>query len=399
MTRSRPLFAPLLCLLLLGLPTLAAAQDLRPPGAIPGAGGGGSQPFNLFGGWFAPPRQTVPVQPPAPKRVAPPEPEGVVHASRADAVEGKKQPATKFVLVLGDRLAAQLAQGLADTYVPERNSPAVIGITDDDSGFLAPTTPGGTDWLTKGPDAIGAASPNGVVIALGSNDLQPISEGETKLEPLTDRWQELYAKRVADVIAALRARTGNIILVGIAPVQNAALSADYERLNDVLRAQALRAGIVFAPVWDGFVDEDGKYAASGAAVDGQRRRLRFNDGVRFTRAGARKLAFFTQKDLTRFLSEAPRPEELPPDERDGTKAPLSLNDIARGASTLAGGPQPTNPVATPVKLQPNDSARALLEGSPAPVVPGRADDYSWPPTVAPSATSADRPASTPASAP
>ncbi|OZA76654.1 MAG: hypothetical protein B7X76_10875, partial [Azorhizobium sp. 39-67-5] len=123
----------IMSLALAGFSERAAAQDLRPPGVVPGAGA--AQPFNLFGGWFAPPRQAVPVQPPAPKRVAPPpEPEGVVHASLADAVEGKKQPPTKFVLILGDRTAAQLAQGLADTYVTDRSSPAVIGVTDDESG-------------------------------------------------------------------------------------------------------------------------------------------------------------------------------------------------------------------------------------------------------------------------
>ncbi|OYX70101.1 MAG: hypothetical protein B7Y95_16350 [Rhizobiales bacterium 32-66-11] len=239
---------------------------------------------------------------------------------------------------------------------------------------------------------MGAARPNGVVLALGSNDLQPIADGDTKVEPLTDRWQELYAKRVADVLGALRTRTGNIILVGLAPVQNPALFADYEKLNDVLRAQAVRAGVVFAPVWDGFVDDDGKYAASGAAVDGQRRRLRFNDGVRFTRAGARKLAFFTQKDLTRFLSEAPRIEE--PQGADGRSGPLSLSDIARGASTLAGGPASASaPIA--VKLQPNEAARALLEGTPMPVVPGRADDYSWPPGAAATAAAAAAPVGAP----
>lgn len=381
----------MLSLALTGFSARATAQDLRPPAVVPGAGA--AQPFNLFGGWFAPPRQAVPVQPPAPKRVAPPpEPEGVVHASLADAVEGKKQPPTKFVLILGDRTAAQLAQGLADAYVTDRSSPAVIGVTDDESGFLAPSAPGGTDWLTRGPEAIGAARPNGVVLALGSNDLQPIADGDTKVEPLTDRWQELYAKRVADVLGALRARTGNIILVGLAPVQNPTLFADYEKLNDVLRAQAVRAGVVFAPVWDGFVDDDGKYAASGAAVDGQRRRLRFNDGVRFTRAGARKLAFFTQKDLTRFLSEAPRIEE--PQGADGRSGPLSLSDIARGASTLAGGPASASaPIA--VKLQPNEAARALLEGTPMPVVPGRADDYSWPPGAAATAAAAAAPVGAP----
>jgi hypothetical protein len=47
---------------------------------------------------------------------------------------------------------------------------------------------------------------------------------------------------------------------------------------------------IFVDVWDGFVDEDGRYAQSGPDYEGQIRRLRSGDGVHFTEAGTRKLA-------------------------------------------------------------------------------------------------------------
>ncbi|QTL01827.1 DUF459 domain-containing protein [Aquabacter sp. L1I39] len=368
---------------------LAQAQDLRPPGSIPrppanvGGGGGG-----LFGGWnpfaplFPPPQQQPQqqVQPQAPK--PPPEPEGTVYSSAEEAVQGKKQPPTKFVLVIGDRLGAQFAKGLADSYVTEKGSPAVIARTDDDSGYLPGETSDVTDWMAKWPEAVSAARPGVTVVALGSNDIHPIRDGDTLVEPFTDRWNELYGKRMDDLLAALRARAGNVVVVGLAPVQNPATMADYERLNDILKSHAAKAGIIFANVWDGFVDEDGKYTASGAAVDGQRRRLRLNDGVRFTRAGGRKLAFFAQKDIARILSEVEQMPDAGPG--DGTRGPMSLNDRPRGSSLLAGGTT-AQPVVVPAAANAGESVKALKEGLPLTPPAGRADDFSWPPRT-PAAT-------------
>lgn len=368
-----------LCVLMGGAP--AFAQDvLRPPGLVPRPPANVPQSgFNLFGGgWnlFNPQKPQV-EQAPAPKKL-PPEPEGVVYGSADEASQGKKQPPEKFVLVLGDSLGAQLAQGLADAYVTDRVNPAVIGRTDEDLGLLSPQQAGGPDVLTRLPDAVSAARPGATLLVLGSNDLRPIRDGDQMVEPLTDRWNELYGRRLDEVFAAARQKAGNVIVVGLAPVSNAETSAQFERLNDLLKTHAARAGLTFAVVWDGFVDDEGKFAPFGAAVDGQRRRLRTNDGVRFTKAGARKLAFFTQKDITRLLSEA-KPD-APAATGPGVRPVLSLTDGPRGASALAGGATPVIPASAPAGPPlAGEAARVLREGGALPPVPGRADDYSWPP--------------------
>lgn len=358
----------------------ASAQDvLRPPGLVPRPpanvpqGGG----FNLFGGWnlFNPQRPPV-EQAPAPKK-PPPEPEGVVYDSADAAMQGKKPPPEKFVLVLGDSLGAQLAQGLADAYVSDRAS-TVIGRTEEEFGLLPPQQPGGADILARLPDAVAAARPGVTLVVLGSNDLRPIRDGDQMVEPLTDRWNELYGRRLDEVFTALRQKAGAVIVVGLAPVANGDTSAQYERLNDVLKTHAARAGLTFVSLWDGFVDEEGKFAPFGAAVDGQRRRLRLNDGVRFTKAGARKLAFFTQKDITRLLTET-RPDPAAA-AGPGARPVMSLTDgLGRAAATLAGGATaPVIPAAAPAPLA-GEAARVLRDGGALPAVPGRADDHSWPP--------------------
>lgn len=341
----------------------------RPPADVPRAPPRQQKPGHNTGWWPFQPQQDPLPQPQAPvKRAPPPEPEGVVYPSADAAIQGKRQPQTQFVLVIGDKLAGQLAQGLADAYVPDRARIAVIENTVEDSGYL----PAPVDWIVRAPEAIAAGRPTVTVVALGSDDLQPIKDGETFAQPLTERWMELYSKRVDDVLAFLREKAGRVIVVGLAPVASSSLSDEYNRLNEVLKARAARAGLPFANVWDGFVDEEGKYMANGPAVDGQRRRLRFNDGVRFTRAGGRKLAFFVQKDINRMLEE---PGKAPPPVLPDTPG------AGNRPAALAGPPAPAKAAEAPVPAAASAkaAARVLKEGVAPNPVRGRTDDFSWPP--------------------
>ena len=73
-------------------------------------------------------------------------------------------------------------------------------------------------------------------------------------------------------------------------------------LNDLFRARAERAGVNYIDVWDGFVDEAGKYSNFGPDYEGQMRRLRSDDGVYFTKSGARKLAHYVEREIRRYMS-------------------------------------------------------------------------------------------------
>ena len=54
-------------------------------------------------------------------------------------------------------------------------------------------------------------------------------------------------------------------------------------------------------VWDGFVDESGRFNLQGPDFEGQIRRLRASDGVHFTKAGARKLAHYVEREIRRVI--------------------------------------------------------------------------------------------------
>ena len=134
----------------------------------------------------------------------------------------------------------------------------------------------------------------------------------------TDKWAELYSKRIDDMIAALKTRGVPIMWVGLPAIRGAKSTTDMSYLDELYRARADKAGIAYVDIWDGFVDDQGRYVQDGPDFEGQTRRLRTYDGVYFTKAGAEKLGHYVEHDLRRVLGShvlpvaLPGPEEQPP---------------------------------------------------------------------------------------
>ena len=151
-------------------------------------------------------------------------------------------------------------------------------------------------------------------------------------------------------------------------------------------ARAEKAGITYIDVWDGFVDDSGGYSNYGPDIEGQTRRLRSGDGAHFTRAGARKLAHYVEREITRLLAARSGPIALPtepatPDLNAGPGQPaprplagpiLPLTAPSLATDQLLGGPGTRPAAVDPL------AARALVKGEALNPPPGRADDSSWP---------------------
>ena len=108
-----------------------------------------------------------------------------------------------------------------------------------------------------------------------------------------------FEQRIDATIAALKSAGVPVIWVGLASQRGTKSSEDLSYLNDLYRSRAEKAGIVFVDIWDGFVEEAGRYSAQGPDYEGQIRRLRTGDGVYFTKFGARKLAHYVEREVQR----------------------------------------------------------------------------------------------------
>lgn len=410
--RARSLFmvlAAALTLLVTGGP-ISIAQNPMPPGRIPQAQPQqGRSLFNLF--WQIPERPAVQPRQQPRQRVAQPRRTPTV-VVRDDPVIPKVD-VVHHVLVIGDTLASQIADGLEDS-LGDRADVAVANKAKADSGLVRSDF---YDWPKVAGELLGADAKIMVgVVVLGPNDRQAIREGEVTHEPLSERWLQLYKARIDAVAAAFSAKRVPLIWMGAPPMQNGRLSTDLTTLNDLFRKGAEAAGGQFVDLWGAYVDAENRYTAMGPDVNGQVARLRLGDGVHFTKAGARKAAHFADVIIRRILDRTPTQNVIALPTSPETGAPLAPElqpgGVERLIDRMVSGLPTDVPLAPIVQLRPLAGPILPLTGAPpgggdgaliasiqeargrgdvaagldrvfgqgiAPEPrPGRADDFRWP---------------------
>jgi len=405
--------------------------------------------YNPFGGFFGP------AEPP--RREAPP-----ADNSHAPSPQARKAdtPPTTSIVVMGDAMADWLAYGLEDAYT-ERTEIGVVRKNRTNSGLIRYDTRRDVDWAQTAREIIAAEKPKFVVMMIGVNDHQVIRErtpppapakpgaakpgappppapvaesapptedvpgadAENPEQPVaeagrntgptgpfefhTEQWEAAYIKRIDATIAALKSGGVPVLWVGLPAQRGPKATADSSYLNELYRGRAERAGIIYVDIWDGFVDEQGRYSTQGPDFEGQTRRLRSADGIYFTRAGARKLAHYVEREIDRAMSNRLGPMALPstielapPGAKPGGSArplagpviPLTVSVTGAAADELLGGARPPARPSTPDPL----ATRVLNKGEAITAPVGRADDFSWPRGGV--ATATGEPAAAPAAA-
>jgi hypothetical protein len=318
-----------------------------------------------------------------PQFLRPFEPQAPARRERRSARQAPRESAAveknadaKRVLVVGDFLATALAKGLALAY---QENPGVIAI-DSTAGSSGLVRNDYYDWPGKLPEIAKKQKPDAILVAIGGNDRQGIDTDSGPYALGTDGWRTAYAGRVNALVDALRATGKPALWVGLMPVQSSTMSRDYSTFNGIVREQLEARGVPFIEVWNGFADEQGKYVAFGPDIRGQAVQLRASDGLNFTRAGQRKLAYFVEQELESiFGGAAPQlavttPGAVPSGEVGPQIGPMVPLDAlaASGGETLAtgGAEDESGSVAASIskRLAGEDSAPR-----------GRAYFYTWPP--------------------
>ena len=344
--------------------------------------------------------------------------------SRAPAArkpDAKSEPVvpTTSIVVMGDAMADWLAYGLEDAF---SDSPeiAIVRNNKRGSGLLRYEAKSDLDWWHAARDMLGQEKADYVVMMMGISDHQNISEKDVAkeadnepgkdaqntprpdepdssiiapepqgkkasgvIEFRSDKWAEIYGRRIDATVAALKSKGVPVFWVGLPAIRGPRATADAVYLNDLYRARAERAGAIYIDIWDGFVDETGKFTTNGPDFEGQVRRLRSWDGVYFTKAGARKLAHYVEREIRRAMNNRATPVALP----TGPVGPTSdLKSAVRplagpvlpltvtpgNANELAGGNDTRPPHADAI------AASVLVKGDPVTAPAGRGDDFNWP---------------------
>jgi hypothetical protein len=203
----------------------------------------------------------------------------------------------------------------------------------------------------------------------------------------TDEWAALYAKRIDDMIAVLKSKGVPVLWVGLPAVRGPRATGEMSYLDDLYHARADKAGIAYVDIWDGFVDENGRYTVQGPDFEGQIRRLRSSDGFHFSKVGAVKLAHYVEHELTRVMANPIAPVALPLPEASapavaapsgaprpaiGQVLPLAATHTGEGGDLLGAGARQSPASADPT------AASVLVRGEALAAPAGRADNFTWP---------------------
>ncbi len=372
--------------------------------------------------------------------------EAPVDYSRAPASSQKKPEATTPIVVMGDANADWLAYGLEDAF-SENPDVGIVRKHRTDSGLIRYDQRRDLEWPQVVREIIAAEKPKFIVMMVGNNDRQTIREKAPPAAPRpaapkpntqaaqpsppatppiptpppdaeqqppapseaaehanmtpeqarqasygpwefhTEKWELAYIRRIDATIAALKSAGVPVMWVGLPSQRGTKASADSSYLNELYRSRAEKAGIVYVDIWDGFVDEAGRYSAQGPDYEGQIRRLRSGDGVYYTKFGARKVAHYVEREIQRSIANRGMPVALPMPVDPGPQAPNAKPD-GPAQRPLAGPVVPLTAMqAGPEELIGSGRAapaadatatRVLTKGETVAAPTGRADDFSWP---------------------
>ncbi|MCC2113883.1 MAG: DUF459 domain-containing protein, partial [Hyphomicrobiales bacterium] len=296
-----------------------------------------------------------------------------------------KEKNALVVAVFGDEYAEALAEGLTRAFY-EMPSIIVVDKNIGGSGLVDKKT---ADWPAKLAEAIKTERVDFAVIMLGLHDRNEIVEDGETIAFRGEGWESAYRKRIEALLLSARDGGKPVYWVGLPPTGDPDMSKDFSHLNDLYRESVYAVGGRFIDIWDGFLDAEHQFVRDGPDISGRTVALRHHDGINFTKAGRRKLAYFIEREirrdagLSRAYAGAPTGDNLPPpnlytgDWRDrpqvGPMLSLTRPRLDLGAPLLG---------ASDVKLTVKEDSPPywlMVRGDALYAPGGRVDDFRWPP--------------------
>jgi hypothetical protein len=274
----------------------------------------------------------------------------------------QKDPDAGLILVVGDRMARGVADGLKFT-LAEKPQIRVEPVTQDKAGFTGEAPP---DWATQVLSKIRGADVKAVVVMIGQQDIGKTFPGEPPVEFMTAQWLDTYRAKVGALVRVVRQEKKPLIWAGLPPTNDELVNADFSQLNAIIQGAAEDRRVRYVDIWDIFLAEDGSYSSYGPDVDGKNTRLRTGERIGFTWAGYRKVAFFIERELSRLL---------------GGYGGLAFEGVEDDPNFIVLTGRTTSPESLLLggeddkAIDPGSQAyRFFVKGDPLPPIAGRVDD-------------------------
>lgn len=212
------------------------------------------------------------------------------------------------VVVIGDWLAEGVLEGLVESM----GSDARLQIQRKRWPLMTMLRAEHAEDMRAFEQRLGEETVHVAIVMLGAQDRVSVRTQSGKRAPVgAEEWRKIYAARVDKLMKLLKQAKVAVYWVGMPVVRRTDANEDVQVQNEVFRERAYLNGIKFIDSYAGFADEQGGYSAHGPDVTGKSRLLRADDGIHFTDAGNRKLAYFVERELTRDLTQARSERSIP----------------------------------------------------------------------------------------
>ena len=293
------------------------------------------------------------------------------------------------IFVLGDSLAAGLWSGVSRMIDGDMRI-SLNGRYKEDSGLSRPEY---YDWNGALPKILSSNKIDIAIVMIGSNDAQPIRQGQMRFAFDTKEWREAYVKQVDELMASLKAAGAAVYWMEIPPMEAEKYDESLKSISAIHSERAKAAGIRFVET-RAVLSENGKYSESGFDDTGEFVRFRSRDGVHFLKEGNDKLASLVvaaiNKDIEVAVAAAPA---APPPETstegfgqpsatlpEAGKAESQAEPLPPAKSDYAGElPMPADPAMAQLAkttVPGTDASRLFSRGEAIAPRPGRFDDFS-----------------------
>ena len=194
------------------------------------------------------------------------------------------------IAIMGDSIADGIWGGMVRILIRDRRY-VLLREAKNSSGFTT------SDWLAA-LDAVIEKKPDAIVVLFGTNDRQSlIDRGKARALFRSKDWETGYIKRTDDFMDKVTGIGIPLVWVGLPIMRDDKWNEETLYLNALYKKEADPRGVVFLATWDLTADKEGKYAAYGLDLKGDKRLLRANDGIHFTDPGYEMIADAVRRTL------------------------------------------------------------------------------------------------------
>ena len=208
------------------------------------------------------------------------------------------------VLFAGDSIMEELGPALAQMLAGKKGL-KLVQAGRSSTGLCRPDF---YDWPKAMRSLMRAEQPRTVVICIGTNDDQTVSDAGVRHQFISPRWQQAYRHKVEEIINIVEEYGGASIWVSPPIMGPDALRPRVFAIREVIRQACENRNVPFIDIWPTLADANGNFQYSLIAPGGKTVALRTRDGVHIAPAGNKILAKAVLPHLERMLQPPSQPE-------------------------------------------------------------------------------------------